>query len=774
MLPEETEVFQKRDKATDELYDLRRKRYDLYWELIKYLPKQENGIHIRPETLLEMFDQAKIAQQEAVASAEAGPKRKTFGRKEKMTTPDQGLLDKLLDWGHLEQQAEKLAWNKEKIQSAKEKLLQGFGLLLDMTRKIEALEKSQDTVQHFAWRAEELKEAEKILSEYDQQRAEEEKVLDRLTNEPGIKDESRLLALRKKRQDIADIEAERQEFLKTSPEAYYIQKSRELREMKQVFDKNGKIVETPYVLEKINKIMSDLRQGTPVFIHGELGAGKTELAMHICRTRLSEPHLLRWEKFNPMPDPDQPYAVAIWAKERQAQMDPIVVHGHRGMESDELTWEREIQPGEAPVPAEQAKQIDAGWRAYSKRLIEEAKEQGEEIEPERLRKMEETYRTAQLNCYVRPIETRRALRGVLLAMQQGRPVIIDEINAIPHHVLIVLNDYLMRKPGETITPPFPDIPPFEIQNGFAVIATGNYKPEDGQFYAGRQQVDAAFLSRFGVVHYDYLPGQRENIPLGAKDDPEKLRQWRQENELLNMMLARLLDNRMRLSLPPGALRQMEKLAMVARNIQDVFSQYEVGSAWMGKDASGATVQGQTVLKENVLSLRHLLRVLDRWHADGYAMPLDVYLYEYYVERSTARPLEMMFLYDKLSTQGDFFKGDEWPAMGDVNPSNIQFKIKIEDVKRKYAEKARTARGTGKRSKDEFETLSERQVIEQMFGPAPVRTMMPEMAEDDAPVDTEEPQSDEREIEMEESLGLLGSLAQRADTINVKHGEDFHV
>ena len=60
-------------------------------------------------------------------------------------------------------------------------------------------------------------------------------------------------------------------------------------------------------------------------------------------------------------------------------------------------------------------------------------------------------------------------------------------------------------------------------------------------------------------------------------------------------------------------------------------------------------------------MRHLLRILKPLARQGYQYPLDVYLFEDFVSRSSARPKEMKYLYEMLQTQGDFFKDtDGWP------------------------------------------------------------------------------------------------------------------
>lgn len=736
--PEKLAEVQARDVETDKLYDLRRRRADLSKSLWRYLPKHnpesEESLRIRPEKLLE--------------SKKAG-----------IPTHD------LINWKYFERQAEKEGWDQDQREIQAAEIEQGLDMVLNLTEQIHDLENASETaVGHFKFREREMAQDEKALEGFEQDIAKQERLLDKMVSKPGIKDAKKLVAIRGCREKIQKLKKERHEFLESHTEAYYLERHNEIVAIKETFDKTGKIVETPYVKEKLDFILSNLNRHTPVFIHGELGTGKTELAVHLSRTRLSQPHLRRWEEEHPMPDAGDKEALAVWAAERERQSQPITVHGHRGMEAEAMTAELGIAPGKAPSAEEQSKLIEKGWQSFKADLIAKAGDDGEEVGSERLEKLEKDYRAAKLESFKRPIETRRILRGLLLAMQEGRPVIIDEMNAVPHHVLIVLNDYLMRKPGDQITPPFPEISPFKVQEGFCVMATGNYKPEDGELYAGRQQVDAAFLSRFALIHYDYLPQQENLEPAGLSSDEQ--RKWRRGNELLMMMTARLLDKHLELNLPEGALRQMEKLAKTARGIQDVFSGAEVNQAWWAQDGT-AKVKPQDILKENVLSLRHLLRILDRWHAEGYQYPVEFYVFEDYVARSTERPKEMKYLYDMLRIMGDFFTDSRiWPD----SPTIAQLQtLSPTAIKARYDALIES----GDMSLPSIESMSERQVIEKMFGPAPERTVISaESQVDERP--KQEAESMEEALEREEALQILRQAVEQAERINQNHGEDYHV
>src|SRR3989338_9767165 len=174
---------------------------------------------------------------------------------------------------------------------------------------------------------------------------------------------------------------------------------------------------------------------------------------------------------------------------------------------------------------------------------------------------------------------------------------------------------------------------------------GKYKPEDGVLSVGRQPLDAAFLSRCGIVSYDYLPMSIEFEPAGLPD--EGLRERRQNNELYQMLVTRLLNTDLTATLPestPDAFEQIEHLAVVARNLQDIFSDRAVRPGYFAHVGAAQVSPKQNVLKENVLSVRHLLPILDRWKADGFARPLDDYLFLEYITRSDARPQEKLYLY----------------------------------------------------------------------------------------------------------------------------------
>ena len=96
-------------------------------------------------------------------------------------------------------------------------------------------------------------------------------------------------------------------------------------------------------------------------------------------------------------------------------------------------------------------------------------------------------------------------------MDDGRPVIIDEVNAIPHELLISMNHVLTRKVGDEVNVQQNSGSAITIKDGYGVMMTGNLNQGDER-YVDRQDMDPAFLSRVYKIEYDYslCYGVKEN------------------------------------------------------------------------------------------------------------------------------------------------------------------------------------------------------------------------------------------------------------------------
>jgi MoxR-like ATPase len=92
-------------------------------------------------------------------------------------------------------------------------------------------------------------------------------------------------------------------------------------------------------------------------------------------------------------------------------------------------------------------------------------------------------------------------RGILTeCMEQGIPLVIDEINLIDPAIVMRLQDILLRKPGDVITIQEDDGSSVTVKHGFCVLATAN---EASVRYQSRAVLDPAFRDRFTILPIQY-------------------------------------------------------------------------------------------------------------------------------------------------------------------------------------------------------------------------------------------------------------------------------
>lgn len=403
---------------------------------------------------------------------------------------------------------------------------------------------------------------------------------------------------------------------------------------------SGMLVETAYVKEKIAQAMSSLAIGRPIFIHGELGAGKTEFGRHLARKYLSDPHLRRWLKAHPEPT-EKTRGWYNWRAEYLKQQEPLFISGHERASTEEIAGGRTVERAQSLPPERQAE------------IVADAITNYKQSHPQATETEIKVLESAWIEAFRNPVEVRSFLSPLYQAMKEGRPVIVDEINAIPHRYLIILNDAITRKPGDTVNPPVPGEEPFVVQIGYNLIGTGNWRPEDQTTYVGRQPIDAASLSRWSLIFYDYLPNSKDgNFP--------DLDIARQENELFHLMILWMVDDDLTGKWPKDTVRSLFALSQAAKEIQNTFSGKNK-TVTVQSGGIDRTLMGVDAVKENVLSIRHILPILSQWKNDGYTKPLEYYLFDLYIARSELRPTEQQYIYGVFQNNG-FFQGNKWPSI----------------------------------------------------------------------------------------------------------------
>jgi hypothetical protein len=109
-------------------------------------------------------------------------------------------------------------------------------------------------------------------------------------------------------------------------------------------------------------------------------------------------------------------------------------------------------------------------------------------------------------------------KGIMTeCMEQGVPLVIDEINLIDPAIVMSLQDILLRKPGDTIRIQEDGGEEVTIKQGFCVIATAN---EASTRYQSRAALDPAFRDRFVTLPIEYPDG--ETTMLQADERPTSL------------------------------------------------------------------------------------------------------------------------------------------------------------------------------------------------------------------------------------------------------------
>jgi MoxR-like ATPase len=482
--------------------------------------------------------------------------------------------------------------------------------------------------------------------------AEEAELLSLFESEPSG---AAQLALGRVRKDLAEIQAKREALYQTSPEAYYGLHLQELKEYKREL-KEGRIVETPYVKEKAEDILMHVRAGKPVLIYGHLGSGKTELAMHVAKKYLGKEALvISGSKHTSLAELYGHQVLAI-DKINQEELDPFT----KNVEQKYDAWLQEHQG------ADEGQKNRAHDRILQIYLTK--------------------FKSGTISDFF--------LGPIYRAMEEGRPIIIDEVNAIPHEILISLNHILTRRPGDKVNVQQDSGKIVEIKDGFAVMMTGNLNQGQNQ-YVERQDMDPAFLSRLYKVDYDYLPQKTQgDLQESGKGD-----------ELFGLLLARVMHADGSIEAPEDTIRKLWRLAQAARVTQNLFAGKEVASAHF---AQGQERPLLYFLKESVLSLRAIEAIMTQWQKEGYRQELDYYLWKEFVSQSTV-PADRAFLYQLLKDRYGFFNGKGWEQQPNYGSGGLVNAFEVKSPKNVPKEPA---------------FWGPRETVDYAFGKGPTRSTWP--------------------------------------------------
>ena len=511
------------------------------------------------------------------------------------------------------------------------------------------------------------------------------------------------------------------EIINSSPEAWEFYYHRQLLgDIETGYNKG--LVEVNYVIDAKKKIIQSLKQGTPVYIIGHLGSGKTQIAReaaieftlgNIIQKELEE-DLENWflkntnaneeeaiEKFKELRKDKLKHYKNLLREGNREEVEniyPYFISGSYNLTYEDMFVEKTLSLEKASSSESNLELIDEvvdqyfSWTKAHGRDLENLDSEKQDLIKSKLWDSISDIFIARNTTYgtvVKKIE-----REILLAIKKGRPVIIDELNTIAMQNLIGLNDILQSKIGSKAY--VTGIGPVKIKKGFGLIGTGNLSTESVS-YEGTNELNPAFKSRFQTIEYNYV-NQNTIGSLKNQSDNKK-------NELFRILLVRLADNNGNLHLPTPrrTLEEIFRLSQLSRVTQEVFMGKLISQE--GENSSEDIPE----LKESVLSLRNILRVLDNWNL-GEEKDLSLALWDGFISSITS-PQDQAYILSQAVRFG-FFKESEGWTIKNQNLGKVT--LEYDEIRTRSYEYTR----------GETESLSYLDLIRILFGLQPKREKSP--------------------------------------------------
>ncbi len=202
------------------------------------------------------------------------------------------------------------------------------------------------------------------------------------------------------------------------------------------------------------------------------------------------------------------------------------------------------------------------------------------------------------------------------AQKEGRPVILDEVNLMPHEFAGILHDLLQKRVGDAWKHP---VTGEEIPIRAPIMATANLKSER---YKQRYELDVATLRRFiggaGAREIHYLDLGKKNKE-GQYIAPETL-------QILTAVLADRHGNIQWSEAEAGQkVDELKRFAAACRKIQEDFTL----SVREGAEES-LSKSDRLAFRELVITLKDQIEIMKAWKAGGFKDPLgNVVLREFF-------------------------------------------------------------------------------------------------------------------------------------------------
>lgn len=193
------------------------------------------------------------------------------------------------------------------------------------------------------------------------------------------------------------------------------------------------------------------------------------------------------------------------------------------------------------------------------------------------------------------------------AMEEGKPIIIDEVNAIPAGFLKILNEILLKRPGDSFTIQTNNGKTFPIAEGFCIICTMNEKSER---YKGVDDLSMEFKNRFTAneVRVQYPDA---DLDVGSEDLPL--------NNYQLALLALTNDYGEFMSEETGQFllagdrmtpKELESFVRVAHYTQRMFSEPAARFNTFG-NVTDSLSEGKKGLQDFVISPRSMVSIIEK-------------------------------------------------------------------------------------------------------------------------------------------------------------------
>lgn len=526
---------------------------------------------------------------------------------------------------------------------------------------------------------------------------------------------------------INSLEKQLERLIKESPEAWEFYYKRKLLE--DINRQNQKeLVEVAYVKNAKDKIIESLNLGRPVYLVGHLGSGKTQLALEAARDftlenkiqKSIEKHMEAWfkdnldakeseviEAFIKILGKEKAYYknIALGGdKEEIESLEALFISGSHNLTYEDMFVEKTLSLEQSFSHGSFVEYLDNIIKDFYEWMQEHEEELMEMTEEEQLQLKIQIWKSfsdllvasnSAFGTVVNKVE-----KEILMAMKQGRVVIIDELNAIAMQNLIALNDVLQRHAGTTAY--ITGVGPVYIEHGFGLIGTGNLSTQMVN-YEGTNELNPAFKSRFVTIEYNYV-NQEIIGAMSEQEEPEK-------NELFRIILSRLADvnGSIKLPNPEKSLDELFRFAQLSRLTQNIFM-----GKWEDDDGEKNYNTGEVELRESVLSIRNILNVLDSWNL-GEEKDLSMALWDGFIS-SITYPDDQNYILAQAVRFGFFLESEGWKirvkGTGELATS-------YEDIRTRTYEYTRAR----------IENISYLDIIEILHGKKPVRKSYPKDLEE---------------------------------------------